>query len=240
MYASADAARVGGGVYSHLLDAAVTLATDPAPAVAGAGRAALRMAGVELSEAAVLAAPCAIFTSRILHFRVSLVFHSPSTFKTLPCPDAQHFGVFAEGLAHSFWGADYPSVRGKPCGRSKRLKGHWVVEADVSRLVLACYCEVCALELRVGCRLRSPVEYERAPANGAWRAARVVGGKPRLVSARRPVGRDSRAGRLCAEQRRRWQVAGVRFCRPGSPVPMKVKVVNHSGSCLFCPSACVE
>ena len=46
-------ARVGGGVYGHLLDAAVTLATDPAPSVAAAGNAALRIAGVELGEASL-------------------------------------------------------------------------------------------------------------------------------------------------------------------------------------------
>jgi regulator-associated protein of mTOR len=53
VYASADAARVGGGVYGHLLDAAITLATDPAPSVAAKGNAALRVAGVELAEAAL-------------------------------------------------------------------------------------------------------------------------------------------------------------------------------------------
>ncbi|KAL3149110.1 hypothetical protein ABBQ32_001950 [Trebouxia sp. C0010 RCD-2024] len=47
-YASADAARVGGGLYKHLLQAACTLATDPAPKVARIGKAALRVADVEL------------------------------------------------------------------------------------------------------------------------------------------------------------------------------------------------
>lgn len=51
MYASADAARVGGGLYQHLLHAAVTLATDPAPMVAAVGTAILRVAGVQLAEA---------------------------------------------------------------------------------------------------------------------------------------------------------------------------------------------
>jgi len=50
IYASADAARVGGGLYSHLLDAAITLATDPASVVASAGAHLLRVAGVELVE----------------------------------------------------------------------------------------------------------------------------------------------------------------------------------------------
>lgn len=48
-YASADAARVGGGLYKHLLQAACTLATDPAPKVARIGKAALRVADVELA-----------------------------------------------------------------------------------------------------------------------------------------------------------------------------------------------
>ena len=48
-YASADAARVGGGLYKHLLQAACTLATDPAPKVARVGKAALRVADVELA-----------------------------------------------------------------------------------------------------------------------------------------------------------------------------------------------
>ncbi|CAL8465312.1 g4847 [Coccomyxa elongata] len=56
VYASADAARVGGGLYQHLLHAAVTLATDPAPVVAAVGAAVLRVAGVELAEAVRLPA----------------------------------------------------------------------------------------------------------------------------------------------------------------------------------------
>lgn len=48
-YASADAARVGGGLYKLLLQAACTLATDPAPRVASLGKAALRAADVELT-----------------------------------------------------------------------------------------------------------------------------------------------------------------------------------------------
>lgn len=53
MYASADAARVGGGLYQALVEALCTLATDPAPSVAAAGLAALRAAGVELVPVAV-------------------------------------------------------------------------------------------------------------------------------------------------------------------------------------------
>ena len=48
-YASADAARAGGGLYQLLLQAACTLATDPAPKVATLGLAALRAADVELT-----------------------------------------------------------------------------------------------------------------------------------------------------------------------------------------------
>lgn len=50
VYASADAARVGGGLYLHLLNAAITLATDPASVVASTGAQLLRVAGVELVE----------------------------------------------------------------------------------------------------------------------------------------------------------------------------------------------
>ena len=50
IYATADAARVGGGLYCHLLDAAITLATDPASVVAATGGQLLRVAGVELME----------------------------------------------------------------------------------------------------------------------------------------------------------------------------------------------
>ena len=39
-----------GGLYSHLLDAAITLATDPASVVASTGAQLLRVAGVELIE----------------------------------------------------------------------------------------------------------------------------------------------------------------------------------------------
>lgn len=48
VYASADAARVGGGLYQAVVEALCTLATDPSPSVAAAGLAALRAAGVEL------------------------------------------------------------------------------------------------------------------------------------------------------------------------------------------------
>ncbi|DBA97523.1 hypothetical protein WJX77_009223 [Trebouxia sp. C0004] len=54
-YASADAARVGGGLYKHLLQAACTLATDPAPKVARLGKAALRVADVELAPVSIAA-----------------------------------------------------------------------------------------------------------------------------------------------------------------------------------------
>ena len=54
-YASADAARVGGGLYKHLLQAACTLATDPAPKVARIGKAALRVADVEMAPVSVSA-----------------------------------------------------------------------------------------------------------------------------------------------------------------------------------------
>eukprot|EP00887_Chlorella_sp_A99_P005702 scaffold1.g5702.t1 len=47
-YASADAARVGGGLYLAVVEALCTLATDPSPRVAAAGRAALKAANVEL------------------------------------------------------------------------------------------------------------------------------------------------------------------------------------------------
>ena len=47
-FASADAARVGGGLYSHVLEALCTLTTDPAPSVAKTGRAVLGSAGVQL------------------------------------------------------------------------------------------------------------------------------------------------------------------------------------------------
>ena len=47
-YATADAARVGGGLYAHLLESICTLATDPAPSVARMGNAVLRVAGVQL------------------------------------------------------------------------------------------------------------------------------------------------------------------------------------------------
>lgn len=51
VYASADAARVGGGLYQSMLESVITLATDPAPTVAEVGVAVLRIAGVELAEA---------------------------------------------------------------------------------------------------------------------------------------------------------------------------------------------
>lgn len=47
-FASADAARVGGGLYGHVLEALCTLATDPAPIVSKMGKAVLLTAGVQL------------------------------------------------------------------------------------------------------------------------------------------------------------------------------------------------
>ena len=49
-FATADAARVGGGLYGHLLEALCTLATDPAPNVAKLGKTVLRLAGVEITH----------------------------------------------------------------------------------------------------------------------------------------------------------------------------------------------
>ena len=47
LYASADAARIGGGLYMHVLEALVALATDPAPRVRRTGRQALTALGIE-------------------------------------------------------------------------------------------------------------------------------------------------------------------------------------------------
>lgn len=47
-FASADAARVGGGMYTFVLEALCTLATDPTKIVQKMGQTALRAAGVEL------------------------------------------------------------------------------------------------------------------------------------------------------------------------------------------------
>mmetsp|Transcript_3553 Transcript_3553/g.14244 ORF Transcript_3553/g.14244 Transcript_3553/m.14244 type:complete len:1711 (-) Transcript_3553:38-5170(-) len=46
-FASADAARVGGGLYVHLLEQLVELAQDPSPRVAGVARKALTATGIE-------------------------------------------------------------------------------------------------------------------------------------------------------------------------------------------------
>ena len=51
-FASADAARVGGGLYSHVLEALCTLATDPAPSVVKMAKAVLLTAGVQLTPIA--------------------------------------------------------------------------------------------------------------------------------------------------------------------------------------------
>lgn len=59
MYASADAARVGGGLYQAVVEALCTLATDPSPKVAAAGVAALRAANVELVPVPAAAAAAA-------------------------------------------------------------------------------------------------------------------------------------------------------------------------------------
>jgi regulator-associated protein of mTOR len=47
LYASADAARVGGGLYTHVLEALLALAADPAPRVAASGRQAICALGAE-------------------------------------------------------------------------------------------------------------------------------------------------------------------------------------------------
>ena len=66
---------MGGGLYKHLLQAACTLATDPAPKVARIGKAALRVADVELASVPApasqsLAHPstCSLTQSVIHHF----------------------------------------------------------------------------------------------------------------------------------------------------------------------------
>ena len=48
VYASADAARVGGGLYYAVVEALCTLATDPSPQVSRGGQRAMRAAQVEL------------------------------------------------------------------------------------------------------------------------------------------------------------------------------------------------
>lgn len=52
-FATADAARVGGGLYGHVLEAMVMLATDPSPRVAKVGREALTASGIDIRTAAV-------------------------------------------------------------------------------------------------------------------------------------------------------------------------------------------
>ncbi|EFN54506.1 hypothetical protein CHLNCDRAFT_135218 [Chlorella variabilis] len=64
VYASADAARVGGGLYQALVEALCTLATDPSPKVAAAGLAALRAANVELVPVPAVAAAAGLAGSR--------------------------------------------------------------------------------------------------------------------------------------------------------------------------------
>lgn len=64
VYASADAARVGGGLYQALVEALCTLATDPSPRVAAAGLAALRSAAVELVPVPAAAAAAGLAGSR--------------------------------------------------------------------------------------------------------------------------------------------------------------------------------
>ena len=71
-YASADAARVGGGLYKHLLQAACTLATDPAPKVARLGKAALRVADVELAPVSVTAGWCSVAHICAVHLQYSV------------------------------------------------------------------------------------------------------------------------------------------------------------------------
>lgn len=70
IYATADAARVGGGLYSHLLDAAITLATDPASVVAATGAQLLRVAGVELIETDIPPGG-GLISFEWTHFRIS-------------------------------------------------------------------------------------------------------------------------------------------------------------------------
>jgi len=48
-YASRDAARVGEGLYGHVLDSLLTLAQDPAPNVAKLSNAVLNAANVQLT-----------------------------------------------------------------------------------------------------------------------------------------------------------------------------------------------
>ena len=71
-YASADAARVGGGLYKLLLQAACTLATDPASRVATLGKAALRAADVELTMLPVAGPGTAYMCDAKVH---ALVMH---------------------------------------------------------------------------------------------------------------------------------------------------------------------
>lgn len=79
-YASADAARVGGGLYKHLLQAACTLATDPAPKVARLGKAALRVADVELAPVSVTAGWCSVAHMHAVHLQNSICMF-PASFK---------------------------------------------------------------------------------------------------------------------------------------------------------------
>jgi hypothetical protein len=71
-YASADAARVGGGLYKHLLQAACTLATDPAPKVARLGKAALRVADVELAPVSVTSGWFSVAHMHAVHLQYSM------------------------------------------------------------------------------------------------------------------------------------------------------------------------
>ena len=71
-FASADAARVGGGLYSNLLEAACMMATDPSPRVAHAGRGALRTADLELVPVATSAASLNTQTTTLAPAREAL------------------------------------------------------------------------------------------------------------------------------------------------------------------------
>ena len=83
-YASADAARVGGGLYKHLLQAACTLATDPAPKVARIGKAALKVADVELAPASqspicsLARSPTHSLTHSLTHALTRSLTHPPT------------------------------------------------------------------------------------------------------------------------------------------------------------------
>ncbi len=87
-YASADAARVGGGLYKHLLQAACTLATDPAPKVARLGKAALRVADVELAPVSVAAGWFSVAHIHAVHLQYGICICLASLNQMLLTKDA--------------------------------------------------------------------------------------------------------------------------------------------------------